>query len=749
MSDPRNLPPASGSGSEGPDPALPDPALSDPAADQGAPGAAASLAASSAATPPEAPLGMPSQSLAEAPACIPPRRGAAEIMRLTLARGIAFGGAAALAVYGAWEMLQVFGNEKATPLQMLLLGLFTITFGWIAMSATQALAGLLAPRPDYRKADAAPLRARTAIIMPVYHENPAETCAALEAMGREIAEAGEGAAFEIFILSDSRKPQAWLQETAAFTSLRRALDGRMQVWYRRRLQNTGRKAGNLREFVERWGARYDQMLVLDADSVMSADTVIRMARRMQAAPRLGILQTVPILAGGTTLFARIQQFAGRLYGPAIARGVSSWQGLDGNYWGHNAMIRVPAFAACCGLPELPGRAPFGGHVLSHDFVEAALIRRGGWDVRMDPDLTGSWEGSPQTLLDLAARDRRWAQGNLQHAAILGARGLSFANRAHFVIGIGSYLMSPIWLALLLTGAALTTQSLVRERSYFPDALQLFPDWPVFDAERMFGLFGLSMALLFLPKILGVLRALCDGALRRAHGGAGRITLGALTEILLSALYAPVLMLFQARQIFEILSGVDGGWNAQSREAEHMSWRDAFRSHWPQMVIGLCVAAATLHFAPVQFLWLSPVLLGLILTPALSRASGREPEGPVRALLSTPEDLSPPPIMQRRDALRLRYGGPARLDLAGLLGDARAIDAQIAGLDHGAPASPARVDLVSARAKLSEASDAAEAAAWLSEPEAVAVLGDSDLLRLARLRLARGVAPAAEEPRLRA
>ncbi|MGY9046718.1 MAG: glucans biosynthesis glucosyltransferase MdoH [Rhodobacterales bacterium] len=382
-------------------------------------------------TPDKAPLEMPTQDLRKAPA----RQRIWQTPQVYLARITAFGGAAALTIYGFMQMNLVFGNETSTTLQSLLLGFFTVTFGWIALSSTQALAAVFSGRREVaNESSDRPLTSRTAIIMPVYNEDPATTCAALQAIGEAIADRGEGSAFEIFLLSDTTDPAVWAQETACFSRLRQGLKGKMQVWYRRRFDNVGRKAGNLREFVEQWGARYDHMLVLDADSLMAADTVITLARRMEAAPRLGILQSVPVLMGGTTVFARIQQFAGRVYGPIIARGVSAWQGLDGNYWGHNAIIRVKAFAECCGMPELPGRKPFGGHVMSHDFVEAALIRRGGWQVRMDTDLGGSWEGAPQSLLDLAARDRRWAQGNLQHVKVVGARGLSASNRAHFLIG---------------------------------------------------------------------------------------------------------------------------------------------------------------------------------------------------------------------------------------------------------------------------------------------------------------------------
>ncbi|MCA8881848.1 MAG: glucans biosynthesis glucosyltransferase MdoH [Rhodobacteraceae bacterium] len=675
------------------------------------------------ATPTEATLEMPTQSLSSAPRAAPIH----QVPGVYAARLVAFGGAALLTWYGYTEMTRVFGNETSTPLQGLLLALFTITFGWIALSATQGIAALFAPRWAQVEAPGRLPKGRTAILMPVYNEDPSATCAALQAMGEGLADLGVGEAFEIFVLSDTTDPRVWVRETACFAHLREALSGVTPVWYRRRPRNIGRKAGNLRDFVERWGARYDYMIVLDADSLMAPRTILRMAQRMDAAPRLGILQTVPVLFGGTTVFARIQQFAGRLYGPVIARGVSAWQGLDGNYWGHNAIIRVGAFAACCGLPELPGRMPFGGHVLSHDFVEAALIRRGGWEVRMDTDLGGSWEGSPQTLLDLAARDRRWAQGNLQHIKVVGARGLKFSNRAHFLIGIGSYLMSTIWLALLITGAALTAQSLIYEREYFGDTPQLFPNWPVFDAKRMIWLLALSMALLFLPKMMGVARAIARPRIRKAFGGGRRILAGAGIEVVLSALYAPILMLFQVQQVMEIFLGRDSGWSAQSRDAATMSWRQAFTKHWLHWLVGLAASAAVLWFAPAQLVWVIPVLLGLVLSPVLSRASGTPATAPIFRFLRIPEDINPPAAARRAAALRPALRCVAEVTPAILLSSPDLLQKHLSSEPTDGTEGRRSLDRITARAKIAEAESAEEAVSWLTRSELIALLGNPDLL----------------------
>ena len=257
------------------------------------------------------------------------------------------------------------------------------------------------------------------------------------------------------------------------------------------------------------------MLVLDADSLMEADCIIELARRMEADDTLGILQTSPQLIGGETPLARVQQFASRVYGPVLTRGLRAWFGNAGNYWGHNAIIRTAAFADCGGLPELPGKPPFGGLILSHDFVEAAFVRRGGWAVRMADDLPGSYEHAPPNLVELAARDRRWCQGNLQHARLLGTAGLHPLSRLHLFMGVMSYLASPLWLLFLLSGMSLALHAYLVPPDYFLDRWSLFPDWPRIDPERAMALFGICMLVLYAPKLLGTAAFLRDRDFARA------------------------------------------------------------------------------------------------------------------------------------------------------------------------------------------------------------------------------------------
>jgi membrane glycosyltransferase len=431
------------------------------------------------------------------------------------------------------------------------------------------------------------------------------------------------------------------------------------------------------------------------------------------------------------LFARLQQFAACVYGPVITRGLSAWSGDSGNYWGHNAIIRVPAFAQYCGLPKLKGRKPFGGFVLSHDFVEAALMRRGGWKVRM-ADCGGSWEESPPTLIDIAVRDRRWAQGNLQHMKIIGSTGLRFISRMHLGVGIMSYLSSPMWLVMIGIGFALAIQSRLIRPEYFSHDFQLFPTWPRFDVTLMMALFWFSMVVLLIPKMLGLIRALLSRRIRRGAGGVIGITASFVLEAILSALYAPILMIVQCRHVFEVFMGRDSGWKTQRRDAGHTTWGEAWRFHRRHMFLS-CVTAVIVYFiSPSLLAWVSPALLGLFLSVPLSQISGSEVLGRFLsrfALLRTPEEVETPPLVARREEL---VRGSGVLPPEGLRFLARHREARLAhiGGNLPRPADPRGhpdPHAFTAEQKLMDARTLDEALQWLTPIERVEVAADARFL----------------------
>jgi len=624
------------------------------------------------ALPPEAPLAMPVQSLRA-----PPQRRAGGMPScpgaLWLRRLLVIGSAIALTAYASREMWLVLNSGRPTPLQAVVLILFVALFAWIALSFTSAVCGFLRLLlgPDRRLGiapDGPPPMpgVRTALLMPAYNEEPARIMAGLQAIYESLAAAGALARFDIFILSDSTEPAAWIAEEAAFLELRRRTgdDAREEgphIFYRRRPKNIERKAGNIAEWVRRWGGAYPQMLVLDADSVMDADTILRLADAMERHPDVGLIQTLPIITGGNTLFARMQQFAGRVYGPLIAEGIAWWHGSEGNYWGHNAIIRTQAFAEAAGLPELSGRKPFGGHILSHDFVEAALLRRAGWAVHMVPWLRGSYEESPPSLMDLAIRDRRWCQGNLQHAAVLPARGLHWVSRLHLLTGIGSYITAPLWLIFLMAGVLLAIQARFIRPEYFPAGPSLFPEWPVVDPVRAMWVFIGTMGLLLAPKLMAWVALLFHGGERRGCGGAIRAFLSMLLETLVAGLLAPVTMLTQSVDVAGILLGRDSGWNAQRRDDGSVPLGQVVRLYWRHTLFGLAFGAAAWLVSPYLALWMSPVVLGLALAIPLAALTARRDIGlGLRrlGLLLTPEERATPPVLARAKALTVEWRAAA-------------------------------------------------------------------------------------------
>jgi membrane glycosyltransferase len=408
------------------------------------------------------------------------------------------------------------------------------------------------------------------------------------------------------------------------------------------------------------------MVVLDADSLMTAETLITLVHLMNDNPQVGLIQVPPTIVNAETLFGRLQQFASRLYGPVFTAGTALWHQGDGNYWGHNAIIRVAAFTAHCGLPDLPGRKPFGGHIMSHDFVEAALLRRAGWQVWMVPWLGGSYEETPPTLIDHAKRDRRWCQGNLQHMRVLSARGLHPISRLHLFTGIMSYLASPLWLTFLATGIAFFAWKMAHPPVYFPPYLTLFPLWPKFDASVAIGLAILVLGMLLLPRILGVIFALASTQRRIGYGGALRLTGSFLFELTLSALMAPILMLLQSGFVINILAGCSAAWRTQRRDGEAIGWTEAgIRLGW-QSLLGLALTALVAYAAPELIWWLVPLLAGLTLAvPLIVLTTSRRLSALSSriGLLWTPEETEPPALLTRARELETSWrealGAPRR------------------------------------------------------------------------------------------
>ena len=597
--------------------------------------------------PPRRPLAMPVQSLKR-----DLRRGARVRFADSQAwRRAAMTGVTAVSTLGACgEMAALVAPGGLTLAEGIMLALFCVLFAWVAFAFASAVAGFVilwrgrdlqpwAPQPI--------IFTRTALLMPTYNEDLGRVLAAVQAIHEDLEARGVAELYDLFVLSDTRDAAIAREEATGVLRLRLRLNAPDRIFYRRRALNLDRKAGNIADWVKNFGGGYESMIVLDADSLMSGDTIVRLTAAMERDERVGLIQTLPTIVGAATLFARLQQFAGRIYGPVIAQGQAWWSGAEGNYWGHNAILRVRAFAECAGLPHIEGESPFGGHIMSHDFVEAALLRRGGWAVRMAPALAGSYEETPPSLLDTAVRDRRWCQGNLQHSAVLPARGLHWVNRLHLARGVLAYLTAPLWLAFLAVGGVVWLQPLGAAQTA--------------DAALAGGLFAVTMALLLLPKLMGGLLVARDRLLRKACGGAWTLALGILAEVALSALMAPVFMLMQSRAVIDVLRGRHSGWGTQQRDDGALAFRDAWDRHAGHSLIGLAWTGAALALDPMLLAWTSPVAAGLLLAIPLSMLTSRADLGEASrraGLFVTPEESAPPRVRVRAGQLRAAYDAEA-------------------------------------------------------------------------------------------
>ena len=532
-------------------------------------------------------------------------------------------------VAGVYMMYDILSANELTTLEMVILFLFSLSFSWLAISFWSGFIGFVLQlfridplslnRQQDLTSEQLPITTRTAILMPVYNEDTKRIVAGFEATLRSLEKTGELSHFDFFMLSDTTKPDIAQAERDAWQQLTERL-GELshQVFYRRREKNIARKVGNLAEFCQRWGSNYEQMLVLDADSVMTGECILTLVRQMQANPRAGLIQTVPIPVRQTTFFGRFVQFAAVLYSPMLATGLAFWQTDAANYWGHNAIIRSRAFIDHCGLPSLTGGAPFGGDILSHDFVEAALLRRANWDVILLADLEGSYEEVPCNIIDYATRDRRWVQGNIQHLGILDLPGLHPISRCHFFFGALAYITSLIWLLMLVLSTADAVVRALNSNVYFTETYQLYPDWPIAKTELIIALILLTTALLMGPKMMGTIVTLVHR--RKSFGGARAIIQGTMIETFFAVLIAPIMMAFHAYFVISVLLGFKVNWETQDREGRLLSWREAFARTSKLTIIALIWGWLTFTYAPIFFWWLIPVLVGLVLAAPLVRYS---------------------------------------------------------------------------------------------------------------------------------
>ncbi len=542
----------------------------------------------------------------------------------------------------AWTVLVLFAILILWNASSFWVVVFGAWIRWRSLPVHEALAS----------ANTAPSTARIAVAMPIYNEDVDRCVAGLCAMRESLLQSQTADRFDFFLLSDSTEPARWRSEERAWWALQGTLGAHAPIYYRHREQNIGRKSGNIADFCTRWGADYDYLVILDADSLMDGRTLVQLVQLMDANPRAALIQAPPRIIGARTMFSRLQQFSASVYSPAILTGVAALHGPAGNYWGHNAMLRMRAFVEHCGLPVLPGRAPLGGEILSHDFVEAAMLRRAGWDVWMAPELEGSFEEVPPSVIDYLQRDRRWCQGNLQHLRLILARDFSLSSRLHFASGVMSYLASPLWLALLFATVLDATQHESVAGVLYAGRYPILP-WPVPHTVAFLALFAFSMGMLLGPKLIGFLEVLHDRGRRLAHGGLWRLWLGVMIEVLHSALLAPVFMITHTGFVLAILLGRNSGWSSQQRGERRLDLATATRRFGLHTLAGIGAAAIIYHAAPDLIGWFVPLLSGLILSIPLAIASSSARLGDAarrRGLLLVPSESQGVALLTRTRSL---------------------------------------------------------------------------------------------------
>ncbi len=548
-------------------------------------------------------------------------------------------------IFASALLAQSFAYSLPLWLEAPILIIFILLFSWVSIGFWTALAGfILLLRGSVHVSQGSPelsmgqprKKTRVAVVIPIYNEEVGRVALGLLATYRSLESVGALSYFDFFLLSDTRDPEIWLKEEVAWAGLCKMLEGFGRIHYRRRSMNKKAKSGNIADFCRRWGRGYEYMVVLDADSVMSGRTLLDLLKMMEGNPQIGIIQTQPVAVNRETLYARLQQFAHRLYGPLFSAGLRFLQLGDGHYIGHNAILRITPFMRHCALPVLPGDPPLGGVLLSHDFVEAALMARGGWEVWFVPELDGSYEEVPPTLIDDLKRDRRWVQGNLQHMRLLWSEGLRSAHRLLFINGVMSFLAAPLWGGFLLLGAVATwywqrTGGGVNAEGIF----ELFPVW----------VFGLTAFLLFSPKFMALFWVIAQPHQATRFGGGIRLGLSVILETLYSILMAPIRMLFHSQFVFQVFRGKSTRWGAQVRSDQAISWAGGWQDFGWCSAVGVILAVLVYFFlGKGYFDWLAPVLLGMAMAVPLAVWTSRSSVGRAarqKCLFVIPEEHDPP------------------------------------------------------------------------------------------------------------
>lgn len=541
-------------------------------------------------------------------------------------------------------MVQTLAPGGLSVTDLVMIVLFGITLPWLAVGFWNAIIGFLLMRLSKDPVSAvlpafkfiqedAPITQSTALLVCIRNEDAARIATQLELSLASLFEQGVADKFHLYILSDSNDAALFAQEQAVFDTLTHDWAGRINITYRRREVNTGFKAGNVEDFCQRWGSEHTFAIVLDADSLMTASAMLRLVRVMQANPQIGILQGLVVGMPASSAFTRTFQFGMRLGMRSYTLGSAWWQADCGPYWGHNAVLRLEPFTKYCKLPLLSGSGESAVHILSHDQVEAVMMRRAGFEVRVFPQEDENWEQNPPTMVEFVRRDLRWCEGNMQYFRLLGMPGLRLTSRAQLLLAILMFIGAPAWIGMFILGTLMVAMATE----------------PVSLIDPLWGraLFAVVVLAQFLPKLASALEVLLNRKLRQSFGGAAHFILGVLIESLFSILILPVMWFEQTVFLMRLLAGRKSGWTAQIRANYSVPLSQAFRAFWMETLTGIILMGVLIYCAPGAWAYISYLLLGLVLSVPLTILSADPAVGRYfvrKGIAALPEEIAPPPAM---------------------------------------------------------------------------------------------------------
>jgi membrane glycosyltransferase len=551
--------------------------------------------------------------------------------------GVALANLTLYAALLVW-LASILGSGEWSLLRAGIFIAFAIAAPWSVLGVCNSLLGfwLLHFRADGLEQaapfalplDAAPLKTRSAILMTLRNENPSRAFARLRAIMASVDALPEGAAFDFFVLSDTTAKSIAEAEEAEFSRWRGGAEDSARLHYRRRTENIAFKAGNIADFCKNWGGDYAFMMPLDADSLMDGATLLRLARLGEAFPKIGIIQTLVVGAPSNSAFARIFQFGMRAGMRAYTMGATFWAGDCGPFWGHNALVRIAPFAEHCALPALKSGKP----ILSHDQIEAALMRRGGFEVRVLPVECGSFEDNPPSLLDFVQRETRWCRGNMQYPHLLGIPGLLPMSRFQLVWAISMFIGAPAWTAILLFAALLP-------------ASENLAGFPAGSAKALYLLF---LVFYLMPKLAGFLDVVLQKGGVASYGGTLRFVADVLVETFCSFIIGAATNLKITLLLLSLPFGGKIEWGAQARDVHGLSWRAALKTFWPHLLFGVFAVGVAAWFAPKLALWSLPLTAGYFLVIPFAVASASPELGrwfSAQGLCGTPEEFCTPEILR--------------------------------------------------------------------------------------------------------